>query len=153
MRFLRFDDGAIPRFGRLDGGLVTPLDAAPWAGGRDAGERRPFETLALLPPVPAGGKVLCIGRNYFAHAKELGNEVPKEPLLFLKPSSSLIGPGDAIVLPAESKRVEHEAELGVVILGFARVRRLESTSRGECQVALPNERAAVANRSRRTFSF
>ncbi|MEO8877992.1 MAG: fumarylacetoacetate hydrolase family protein [Polyangiaceae bacterium] len=63
-----------------------------------------------MPP-----KVLCVGRNYAAHAKELGNEVPKEPLLFLKPSSSIIGPGENIVLPKESARVEHEAELGIVI--------------------------------------
>ncbi|MBK8594235.1 MAG: fumarylacetoacetate hydrolase family protein [Holophagales bacterium] len=115
MRFLRFDDGGIPRFGRLDGGLVTPLDAAPWAGGRDAGERRPFETLALLPPVPAGGKVLCIGRNYFAHAKELGNEVPAEPLVFLKPSTSLLSHGGTVLLPPESERVDFEGELALVI--------------------------------------
>src|ERR1700674_791909 len=61
------------------------------------------------------GKIVCVGRNYAAHAKELGNEVPKEPLLFLKPPSAIIGPGEAIVLPPDSARVEHEAELGVVI--------------------------------------
>lgn len=60
-------------------------------------------------------KIVCIGRNYAAHAKELGNEVPKAPLLFLKAPSAIIGPGGAIVLPKESSRVEHEAELGVVI--------------------------------------
>ncbi|MGH7280899.1 MAG: fumarylacetoacetate hydrolase family protein [Polyangiaceae bacterium] len=67
----------------------------------------------LAPVVPS--KILCVGRNYAAHAKELGNEVPKEPLLFLKPPSALIGPDEKIVLPKESTRVEHEAELGVVI--------------------------------------
>lgn len=61
------------------------------------------------------GKIVCVGRNYRAHAKELGNEVPKEPLIFLKPPSSVIGPGDAIVLPRESQRVEFEGEIGVVI--------------------------------------
>ena len=60
-------------------------------------------------------KIVCVGRNYAAHARELGNEVPKQPLLFLKPPSSLIGPGDAIVLPAASQQVEYEAEIGVVI--------------------------------------
>ncbi len=115
MRFLRFDDGGLPRWGRLDAGFVTPLDAAPWSGGRDAGEPRPFETLTLLPPVPPGGKVLCIGRNYFAHAKELGNEVPAEPLVFLKPSTSLLSHGGTVLLPPESERVDFEGELALVI--------------------------------------
>ncbi|HEX5632424.1 MAG TPA: fumarylacetoacetate hydrolase family protein [Gemmatimonadales bacterium] len=60
-------------------------------------------------------KIVCIGRNYAAHAKELGNEVPKEPLLFLKPPSALLSPGAAIQVPPQSSRVEHEAEIGVVI--------------------------------------
>ena len=61
------------------------------------------------------GKIVCVGRNYVEHAKELGNEVPKEPLLFLKPPSSVIGDGEAIVIPPFAQRVEHEAEIGVVI--------------------------------------
>jgi 2-keto-4-pentenoate hydratase/2-oxohepta-3-ene-1,7-dioic acid hydratase in catechol pathway len=60
-------------------------------------------------------KIVCVGRNYAAHARELGNDVPERPLLFLKPVSSLIGDGDAIELPADSQRVEHEAEIGVLI--------------------------------------
>lgn len=61
------------------------------------------------------GKIVCVGRNYAAHAKELGNPVPERPVLFLKPPSAVIGPGDAIVLPVASARVEHEGEVGVVI--------------------------------------
>jgi 2-keto-4-pentenoate hydratase/2-oxohepta-3-ene-1,7-dioic acid hydratase in catechol pathway len=61
------------------------------------------------------GKIVCVGRNYREHAKELGNEVPKEPLLFLKPPSSIVWEGEAIVLPAASTRVEHEGEIGVVV--------------------------------------
>jgi 2-keto-4-pentenoate hydratase/2-oxohepta-3-ene-1,7-dioic acid hydratase in catechol pathway len=61
------------------------------------------------------GKIVCVGRNYRDHAKELGNEVPKEPLIFLKPPSSVIANGDPIVLPAVSSRVEFEGEIGVVI--------------------------------------
>jgi 2-keto-4-pentenoate hydratase/2-oxohepta-3-ene-1,7-dioic acid hydratase in catechol pathway len=61
------------------------------------------------------GKIVCIGRNYREHAKELGNEVPTEPLFFLKPSTSVIGDGDAIVLPPQSDRVEFEGEIGVVV--------------------------------------
>jgi len=61
------------------------------------------------------GKIVCVGRNYAAHARELGHDVPERPLLFLKPPSTLIGDGDAIVLPPDSQRVEHEAEIGIVI--------------------------------------
>lgn len=66
------------------------------------------------------GKIVCVGRNYAAHAKELGNEVPERPLLFFKPSSAIIVDGDAIVLPEASARVEHEAEIAVVIGSTAR---------------------------------
>ena len=61
------------------------------------------------------GKIVCVGRNYVEHAKELGNEVPKEPLIFLKPPSSVIWENEAIVLPELSQRVEHEGEIGVII--------------------------------------
>ena len=60
-------------------------------------------------------KIVCVGRNYREHAKELGNEVPKEPLIFLKPQSSVIKNGDAIVLPPQSKQVEFEGEIGVIV--------------------------------------
>jgi 2-keto-4-pentenoate hydratase/2-oxohepta-3-ene-1,7-dioic acid hydratase in catechol pathway len=60
-------------------------------------------------------KIVCVGRNYREHAKELGNEVPKEPLIFLKPQSSVIKSGDAIVLPPQSKQVEFEGEIGVIV--------------------------------------
>jgi 2-keto-4-pentenoate hydratase/2-oxohepta-3-ene-1,7-dioic acid hydratase in catechol pathway len=61
------------------------------------------------------GKIVCVGRNYLEHAKELGNEVPKEPLLFLKPPSSVIGMNETIVLPPQSKQVEYEGEIGISI--------------------------------------
>jgi 2-keto-4-pentenoate hydratase/2-oxohepta-3-ene-1,7-dioic acid hydratase in catechol pathway len=66
-------------------------------------------------PVPLPSKIVCVGRNYLAHARELGNEVPDRPLLFLKPPSAVVGDGATIVLPAASSRVEHEGEIGVVI--------------------------------------
>jgi len=65
--------------------------------------------------LPRPSKIVCVGRNYVDHAAELGHAVPKEPLLFLKPPSALIGNGDAIVLPPESTQVEYEGEIGVVI--------------------------------------
>ena len=61
------------------------------------------------------GKIVCVGRNYVDHAKELGNDVPKQPLLFLKPPSTLLAPGAAIVIPLASKQVEYEGEIGVVV--------------------------------------
>ncbi len=65
--------------------------------------------------LPRPSKIVCIGRNYLEHAKELGNTVPERPLIFLKPPSSLIADGEAIVLPGQSERVEHEGEIAVVI--------------------------------------
>ena len=65
--------------------------------------------------IPTPGKIVCVGRNYLEHAKELGNVVPERPLLFLKPPSALIGDAETIVLPAASGQVEHEGEIGVVI--------------------------------------
>ena len=104
-------------YARLDDGIAELLDAAPWSDrGPTSGERvhLAWQESALRCPVEPS-KILCIGRNYAAHTKELGNEVPAEPLLFLKPPSALLDPGGTIVLPPESERVEHEAELGVVI--------------------------------------
>ncbi len=66
-------------------------------------------------PFPRPSKIVCVGRNYAEHAKELGNEVPAEPLIFLKPPSSLIAGGQPIVLPAMSKQVEYEGEIGVLV--------------------------------------
>ncbi|MBL0180337.1 MAG: fumarylacetoacetate hydrolase family protein [Gemmatimonadetes bacterium] len=60
-------------------------------------------------------KIVCVGRNYAAHAKELGNEIPKNPMLFFKPPSALLAPGGTIVIPSVSQQVEYEAEIGVVI--------------------------------------
>jgi 2-keto-4-pentenoate hydratase/2-oxohepta-3-ene-1,7-dioic acid hydratase in catechol pathway len=65
--------------------------------------------------LPRPSKIVCVGRNYMAHAAELGNEVPSEPLLFLKPPSALLGPGDPIVLPAGVGRVDYEGEIGVLV--------------------------------------
>jgi len=75
-------------------------------------------------------KIVCVGRNYVDHAKELGNDVPKEPLLFLKAPTTLIGPGEAIVLPPQSRQVEHEAEIGVVIGSRLSHAGLEEAERG-----------------------
>ncbi|MEO7041682.1 MAG: fumarylacetoacetate hydrolase family protein [Gemmatimonadaceae bacterium] len=81
------------------------------------------------------GKIVCVGRNYSAHAKELGNDVPKEPLLFLKPPSSVIRDGESIRLPAQSSQVEFEGEIGVVIgdrVSHVSVGTAQAAIRGIC---------------------
>jgi len=75
-------------------------------------------------------KIVCIGKNYLDHAKEMGSELPRDPLIFLKPPSALIGPGDPIVLPRISNHVEHEAEIGIVIGSRLRMATEEQAIRG-----------------------
>jgi 2-keto-4-pentenoate hydratase/2-oxohepta-3-ene-1,7-dioic acid hydratase in catechol pathway len=100
--------------GESDGLTVAAIEGHPFGPITFAGPRWALADVRLLSPI-LPSKVVCVGRNYVEHAAELGNEVPKEPLLFLKPSTSVIGHGDSIRLPVQSKRVEHEAELAVVI--------------------------------------
>jgi 2-keto-4-pentenoate hydratase/2-oxohepta-3-ene-1,7-dioic acid hydratase in catechol pathway len=83
------------------------------------------------------GKIVCLGRNYRDHAAEMGNDVPTEPLIFLKPPSSVIGSGDAILLPPQSSQVEHEGEIGIVI-----GRRLRRVSSEEARTAVKSIVAA-----------
>jgi 2-keto-4-pentenoate hydratase/2-oxohepta-3-ene-1,7-dioic acid hydratase in catechol pathway len=100
--------------GDPDGLTVAEIEGHPFGQISFTTQRWALADVRLLSPI-LPSKVVCVGRNYADHAAELGNEVPKEPLLFLKPSTSVIGPRDAIRLPAQSKQVEHEAELAVVI--------------------------------------
>jgi len=108
------------RYGVLDGGRVIETCGL---GGALTGASYTEGDLRLLPPC-APTKIVCVGRNYAEHAKELGNEVPAEPLTFLKPPSALLAHGDAIVYPRLSQRVDFEGELGVVI--GKRGRRIKS---------------------------
>lgn len=95
--------------------LMDPFEEDPWASKPLQGfVPVPMEAVQVLAAV-APRKIVCIGRNYREHAAELGNEVPKQPLLFLKPPSAVIGPGEVIRRPEQSQRVDFEGELGVVI--------------------------------------
>ena len=85
------------------------------------------------------GKIVCVGRNYRDHAKEMGNDVPKEPLIFLKPSSSVIATGEAIVLPQQSVHVEHEGEIGVVISKTLRRATSEEARKGVGKIIAAND--------------
>lgn len=113
-RFYRVGGAEAPTWARQSGSSLQPLDGPPWGPARDVGEAIPLDGAPLLPPVQPS-KIVAIGRNYAAHAAERGTEVPKEPLLFLKPPSALVGPGEAIRRPSWVGRVDHEAELGIVI--------------------------------------
>jgi 2-keto-4-pentenoate hydratase/2-oxohepta-3-ene-1,7-dioic acid hydratase in catechol pathway len=105
-----------PSYGVVDHDVVTSLTAAPWNGGTITLETHALESIALLAPVEPT-KIVCIGLNYHAHvaASFSADKAPEYPLIFLKPPSAIISPGDAIVHPPESERVDYEAELGVVI--------------------------------------
>ena len=101
-------------FGVIEGDAVALLNGHPFGEVSPEGRVLPLDAVRLVAPV-LPSKVIAVGRNYAEHAKELGNEVPAEPMIFLKPSTSVIGPGEPITLPWQSEQVEHEAELAVVI--------------------------------------
>src|SRR6266446_4631005 len=116
-RFIPLDravSSAVPLYGILDEDQAREISGAPWAEWSPSSRAWPIAAVRLVAPVDPG-KIVCIGRNYAAHAAELGNEVPKEPLMFLKPPSSIVGFEEPIVLPQYSRRVEHEGELAIVI--------------------------------------
>jgi 2-keto-4-pentenoate hydratase/2-oxohepta-3-ene-1,7-dioic acid hydratase in catechol pathway len=119
MRIARLRQGERHVYARLEGGQAHVLDRAPWEGDARVLEVVSWSDVDLASPI-APSKIVCVGRNYVAHARELGHDVPAEPLLFLKPPSALVGPAGVVALPPESARVEHEAELGVVIGARAR---------------------------------
>lgn len=102
------------RYGFLEGGAVREISGPPWQAMSPGSRRWNTDQVRLVAPVEPS-KIVCVGRNYAAHAAELGNEIPKEPLLFLKPPSSIVGPEEPIVLTPLSERVEHEGELALVV--------------------------------------
>ncbi|HEX6077588.1 MAG TPA: fumarylacetoacetate hydrolase family protein [Micromonosporaceae bacterium] len=128
MRIARFAHPGGMSFGVLEGDVagqpatVAQIDGHPFGHITTTGERWALGDVRLLSPI-LPSKVVCVGRNYVEHASEHKAEVPTEPLLFLKPSTSVIGPDDSIRLPVQSRQVEHEAELAVVI-GVAGARRV-----------------------------
>jgi 2-keto-4-pentenoate hydratase/2-oxohepta-3-ene-1,7-dioic acid hydratase in catechol pathway len=120
VRIARFVSDDQPQYGVIgfegDEEIVAPLVADPMVSPIHlTGQKLPLADVRLLAPVLPRSKVVAVGRNYAEHAAELGNEVPAEPLLFLKPNTSVIGPGEAIVHPRQSSDVQYEGELAVVI--------------------------------------
>ncbi len=127
MRIARFTTGEDPRYGIVTGdvdefgipdddSLITALAGDPlYVGLQPTDEQLRLADARLLSPVLPRSKVVGIGRNYAAHAAEMGGEVPEEPLMFLKPNTSVVGPGDPIFYPRQSEEVHFEGELAVVI--------------------------------------
>ncbi|MCH1867354.1 fumarylacetoacetate hydrolase family protein [Nocardioides sp. CFH 31398] len=127
MRIARFTTGEEPAYGVVtgevddfgqpaDGTVVVPLSGDPfYVGIKPTGEEIPFERVRLLAPVIPRSKVVGIGRNYAAHAAEMGNDLPTEPLMFIKPNTSVIGPGDPIFYPRQTGNLHFEGEVAVVI--------------------------------------
>lgn len=120
MRIARFVVDSDPMYGVVEGEpgseTVTVINGDPFFHGVErTSVKHKLEDVRLLAPIIPRSKVIGVGRNYADHAAELGNEVPAQPLLFLKPNTAVIGPGDPIVLPEFSEQVSFEAELCVVI--------------------------------------
>ncbi|QHC66221.1 DUF2437 domain-containing protein [Rathayibacter sp. VKM Ac-2759] len=120
------DNGGAILFGIVDEDELVVLAGDPmFAGFETTGERIPIAEAKLLAPVIPRSKVVGIGKNYSDHAAEMGGDAPAEPLIFLKPNTSVIGPDEAIVLPEDSQQVEYEGELAIVIGAVARNVRAE----------------------------
>jgi 2-keto-4-pentenoate hydratase/2-oxohepta-3-ene-1,7-dioic acid hydratase in catechol pathway len=115
MRIVRYQTASqLATYGWVMGEKVGILEGSPFAQFSRGEAELKLEDVDLLPPI-LPSKIVCVGRNYVAHAKEHDAEVPEVPLIFLKPPSTLIAPGETIHLPPQSNQVEHEAELAVVI--------------------------------------
>jgi len=116
MRIARYEYEGRARYGLVDAenGKVREIAGDPFDRVETTGDARRLEEVRLLAPV-LPGKIVAVGLNYKDHARELGMEIPEEPLLFLKAPSALTGPGGEIVYPPQSQRVDYEAELAVVI--------------------------------------
>jgi 2-keto-4-pentenoate hydratase/2-oxohepta-3-ene-1,7-dioic acid hydratase in catechol pathway len=130
MRLVRFRHGDRIATGAAQPGsdVIQVLAGTFFEDPLPTGDEIPIEDVMLLAPV-LPSKLVCVGKNYAAHAAEFGMDVPEEPLLFLKPSTAVIGPGDAIRLLPISRRIDYEGELAVVIGRLARNVRAEDASR------------------------
>jgi 2-keto-4-pentenoate hydratase/2-oxohepta-3-ene-1,7-dioic acid hydratase in catechol pathway len=122
MRIVRYRHQGEVGFGIMEDETVAAIAPHPFGAFEYTGERFPVEQARLLAPV-LPSKVVAVGRNYADHAREMGGEVPADPVIFLKPSTSVVGPDDAIVRPGWAGRVDYEGELAVVIGRL--VRRLD----------------------------
>lgn len=121
MRIAKFQAGDKLGWGLIDGPELVVFRGHPlFQGYETTGERVAIKEITLLPPILPTSKIVCIGKNYADHAAEMGGDAPIEPLIFLKPTTSVIGPDEQIVLPKISNQVDYEGELAVVIGALAK---------------------------------
>lgn len=111
---IRFSYQGKVGYGQVKKGIVRAYDGSPFSGGKPGSTILPLNDVKLLAPCRPS-KIVAVGLNYKSHAKEMGMDLPEEPMLFMKPSTSVIGPNEAIRLTPMSQRVDYECELGVVI--------------------------------------
>lgn len=114
MKIIRYAADSKTRYGILEGDQVQELDGEPYAQIKKSGRSCALKDVKLLAPC-APSKIVAIGLNYHAHAKEVNQPAPAEPIMFFKPSTSVTGPEDKILYPAGTTRVDYECELGVVM--------------------------------------
>jgi 2-keto-4-pentenoate hydratase/2-oxohepta-3-ene-1,7-dioic acid hydratase in catechol pathway len=115
MRFVRYQqEDQEPHYGWIYEDNIGPIEGLPFGEYRRLEAVIPLKSVKLLAPIEPG-KIICVGRNYEDHAHEMGVEVSEIPILFIKPASSVVGPDAPIVYPPQSRLVEHEGELAVVI--------------------------------------
>jgi 2-keto-4-pentenoate hydratase/2-oxohepta-3-ene-1,7-dioic acid hydratase in catechol pathway len=114
VRIARYVHEGAVGFGAVEGDEVAEIEGHPFGPVVFTGQRHPLTAVRLLAPV-LPSKVVAIGKNYAEHASEMGGEVPDRPLIFLKPSTAVTGPGEPIAYPPSSDRVDYEGELAVVI--------------------------------------
>ena len=114
MKIVRFRAGDDIAYGLAEAAGVTLYNGSPFVAWEPTETLIPWESVQLLAPV-IPSKVVCVGKNYQEHADEMGSEVPDEPLIFMKPSTSVVGPESRVVHPPQSSEVHHEGELAVVI--------------------------------------
>ncbi|NEM91458.1 fumarylacetoacetate hydrolase family protein [Galbitalea soli] len=116
MKIARFSTDSDPRYGIVDGDDLVVLSGDPmFSGFSTTDERVPLDSVRLLAPVIPRSKIVCVGLNYPEHKDEMDMKSPEAPLLFLKPNTAIIGPGDAIQIPPVEGRIVHEGELAIVI--------------------------------------
>lgn len=114
MKFCRFRDGKFEKKGIVDGGIIREIEGSMFGDYTVIGNTYKVEDVEFLPPV-LPSKFVCVARNYAEHAKELGNDVPEVPMIFLKPSTAVNAHGAEVVIPTESQQTDYEGELGIVI--------------------------------------
>ena len=157
MRIVRFTPGpqsglgADPLFGVLEeDNSITVISGDPiYHGITKTAAKVELSKVRLLAPVIPRSKIVAVGKNYADHAKEMGSDVPKEPIIFLKPNTSVIGPGDTIVWPAMAPTIDYEAELAVVIGITQLVQGQQATPR--CRAVQPGHLGHLGDGESRAF--